>query len=356
VVGCSDRSWHRLSALTPRPDVLIIAGDQVYVDATAGLFDPRSMDDALRQAYVSLRDNAGYQAAVHIKRFVMIDDHEIEDDWEPLDGTRAVDRSPFLELRAGVAEYINESRASGVAQLDRNRSPTMLDFAFERGDHRFRMVDTRTRREGRDVGNIGRAKLITDDQMQALREFIEAGTDDRPAFVVTPAMLLPRTLVTTRDIPSALHGDGWDGYPASLRRVLAMLCETGRNNIVFLSGDAHLSCAARAEVARSDGSKRVLVHSVHSSALYAPYPFANSVEEDFIRAETFAFTADAGEGERPYTCSVQTCFPKVDGRLVGDGFALLTPVQENGRWRVEVLFDGERGRSACTLDLRPSPA
>jgi hypothetical protein len=46
----------------------------------------------------------------------------------------------------------------------------------------------------------------------------------------------------------------------------------------------------------------------------------------------------------------------VDGRLVGDGFARLTPVQENGRWRVEVLFDGERGRSACTLDLRPSPA
>jgi hypothetical protein len=80
-----------------------------------------------------------------------------------------------------------------------------LWFEFDQHEHRFFMADTRTEREGRDALNIDAARIMSPAQHDALRNFINSVPEGRPAFVVSPAMLLPRTLEVARfpDAPFA---------------------------------------------------------------------------------------------------------------------------------------------------------
>ena len=86
-------------------------------------------------------------------------------------------------------------------------------------------------------------------------------------------MPLPRHLFATdpTTAASALRSDGWEGYPHSLNELLAFIAEQRIRNVVSLSGDAHLSCVATATSQGEDGPPLV-VYSIHSSALYAPFP------------------------------------------------------------------------------------
>ena len=74
-------------------------------------------------------------------------------------------------------------------------------------------------------------------------------------------------------------------------------------NLVFLSGDEHLSCKASIEIS-VDGQVACEISSIHCSGLYAPLPFANSRPEDLVSEETWRFQA-AG---REYCCRINTEF------------------------------------------------
>ena len=174
-------------------------------------------------------------------------------------------------------------------------------------------------------------------------------------------MLLPRLLAVRRQPSAALQSDSWDGYPASLHALLAHLFVQGRGNIVFLSGDAHISCAARITLWSDEPPRagrtpaRVVVNSVHGSALYAPFPFANADEEDYARAEVFEFSTGGASGApATLTCKVETYFPHANGRAIGDGFVLLAPRRTDTGFRVDVTFDGEYGRDGCWLSIPQS--
>src|SRR5262249_25272702 len=131
-------------------------------------------------------------------------------------------------------------------------------------------------------------------------------------FVATPAMLLPRRL-STRDTvgkgyAGSIESDAWDGYPASLHALLATIAEERITGCIFLSGNEHMGIVAEATVRRRRGGPDpVKLLSVHAGAMYAPYPFANSREDDFLGAETFDFEV----GGVAYECDVSTWFPDV---------------------------------------------
>ncbi len=68
-----------------KPRFAVFAGDQVYVDPTAGLYDPASEDDRYRLPYEAwLRQRNVRNALRRIPSFMLLDDHEIDDNWEPL--------------------------------------------------------------------------------------------------------------------------------------------------------------------------------------------------------------------------------------------------------------------------------
>ncbi len=133
-------------------------------------------------------------------------------------------------------------------------------------------------------------------------------------------MVLPRTLaVRSGGTAAALRSDAWDGYPLSLHRLLAQVYERGANDVVFLSGDTHRGNVTTIELTREGSDKKVIAHSIHCPALYAPYPFANAVPEDFARVDSFEFTwVDARCGAMTYRCSVRSWLPCTGGRVCAD--------------------------------------
>ncbi|WP_193615728.1 alkaline phosphatase D family protein [Massilia sp. YMA4] len=335
-------SYRRLAQLldstdtTVKPDFLVLLGDQIYADATAGLFDPSALDDRHVRPYEKLLGNEDVRKVLRLRVACMLDDHEIEDNWEPVTGQQG-----DANLAAGVAAYRKFQRGAdlishrGAARLH-SREP--LGFACEHRGLHFYLADTRTERDARTVANIRTARIMSDDSFAAMTTWLSDRHRLAPAmpkFLATPSIVAPGRIDAPSDLSVAgaacLRYDGWAGYPLSLRRLLAFIADHGIHGLVLLSGDEHISSEATLTI-EGEGLPAVDVYAVHSSALYAPYPFANSREADM--AERFySFGFDYPDGGRRYRCTVRADYKP------GDGFALLTVRDEGGRWTVKADFD-----------------
>lgn len=343
--GPSDASWLRLLALLegrrgaleqgaaplPVPEFLVLAGDQIYADATAGLFDARRLDDRYRISYEAFFGARGPRSVLSRLPVVMRpDDHEIGDNWEP-DPSCAHGREETERLKErGIREFQRN-------QCDKDANPEApLWHATPAAGLPFFWADARTARMPRTAGTVGSANMLGCEQTGALDDWLADKGTPGPRFLVSAPMVLPRHLQTRgAGAAAALRSDAWDGFPASLHRLLARVHRRGLDDVVFLSGDAHVSNVARIEVRRVGEPGVVVAHSVHSSALYAPYPFANGVEEDFAGTDEFGFSHEGAQ----YRCTVETWCPQR-----GDGFAVLSISADRSGWEVDVRFDREKGR------------
>jgi hypothetical protein len=325
----AERSYRRLARCLDRrnpsfrPQLVLLLGDQIYADATAGLFDPTTEHDRYLLPHERLLATTPVRhvwrrAVVH----AMLDDHEIEDNWEPLAGDLENDE----KLAEGRAAYLRYQRLADPRVAAATRD-TPLWHAFEANGVPFFMADTRTERSARDAVAIEDARIMGDKQLEALLDWLSARCNSPvPKFIACPALALPRRRRAAREgqVASALRSDAWDGYRKSLSRVLGRIARDRVRNVVFLSGDEHLSLVAELTLRAGDGEP-VLVHSVHSSALYAPFPFANSIHDDLLADDRF---------------SLDGCSVEVHTRFAapGDGFAVLRVFEEDGRWRTRLRF------------------
>jgi cholesterol oxidase len=252
---------------------------------------------------------------------MMMDDHEIKDNWEPPDSEKL--------CRAGKCYYFKfqQSRADSASY------PNCVSFSFEHKGFQFFMGDTRTERQGRTALNFHKKRIMSRRQFRSLCRWLNIRPDE-PRFVITPTAFFPRRLAVSRDPTCALQSDAWDGFPRSLHQLLKIMCERQQKGVVFLSGDEHRSSLSTIDVERVDGTKSCRLYSIHSSALYAPYPFANGTQANFNHDDTFLFP-DAQKG--PYRCRANTIFASP-----GDGFAIITARKAAG-WLGTVEFHDSKG-------------
>ncbi len=339
----ADASYARLARRLDEsgaPECLLLLGDQIYVDETAGLFDPRVTADRFLARYEGLyRSEAVRDVFRRVAAYTMLDDHEIEDNWEP----RRDCGEPEPILEEGRRAYLEFQRRAGP----RPRSPEgdsthPLWYEFERRGFPFFMADTRTERERRTAASVTSARIMSRTQFTTLLDWLGQCDPDVPKFIASPSNFLPRHLRVVRHPANALRSDAWDGYPHSFHRLLAYIATQQIKNVVFLSGDEHVSCVARATV-KANGGQPVTLLSVHSSALHAPFPFANATEADFAGSDFFSFDLPNAKAEGfkwggNYTCDVRTEFAP------GDGFALLRFFRQDGKWAMACEFDRESGK------------
>jgi PhoD-like phosphatase len=337
--GPADASLLRLAkriddaANLKRPSFLLLAGDQIYADATAGLFDPAVLDDSYRNSYQGFFGSRGARAVFNkLPVYMMLDDHEVFDNWQPEgipDSQESRDR-----LQKGSEQYWKFQRNAGPKENFQGRKEALWT-AIEPSQVSVFMADTRTERQHRGTVSFQNSTIMEEEQFKALEAWLLGRkTEPRPSFVLSASMVLPRPLGLKKEPASALHCDSWAGYPKSLHRLLAFLCDKEIKNAVFLSGDEHLSSFTSVEITCATTKKSACLRSIHSSALYAPYPFANAVREDFACDETFRFQ-DPNQPANVYKCSVQTKFPSD-----GDGFAAVSVTTNPDRtWKVSVHFD-----------------
>ncbi|NPC56320.1 alpha/beta fold hydrolase [Caenimonas soli] len=337
--GPSDASYMRLLEVLEGergdqvPEFLVLAGDQIYADATAGLFDPRVLDDRHRLSYEAFFGARGPRSVFSRLPAVMrLDDHELDDNWEP--------DPPGANQRKGQD---NEClKKSGIQEFLRNQCnrepdpsvPAKLWHQTPMAGFEFFWADARTERTPRTATTVESASLLGEPQSTDLDNWLADRKVKGPRFLVSASPVLPRRLEARgNSIASCIRSDAWEGYPASLHRLLAGVYKRGSDDVVFLSGNEHVSSVSRIEISKLDGSRKVAVaHSVHSSALYAPYPFANATAEDFAGNDEFTFS----HGGARYRCSVTTWFPSP-----GDGFAVLSVSPAKPGWLVSVRFDRE---------------
>jgi pimeloyl-ACP methyl ester carboxylesterase len=310
------RSWKSLGrALSEKKqaakaDMLLLMGDQVYADATAGLFDPQSVDERYTWPYRKLYSHRHVRKVLcQLPVYCMLDDHEIDNNWGPLDPVHEparIERNDHLK-DMGVDAFLTYQRGlDPVTWRESHDGKKPLWYHFEHNGYRFFMMDTRTDRSPRCAATIDdkNTTLISENQLRDFEAWLDQCDCEKPAFVVSPSILFPRHQVASGDLPAcALNADGWDGYPQSLREMVKIVADRGCSNLVFLSGDEHLSCDTTVSIS-VDGESACKIRSIHCSGLYAPLPFANSRPEDLIANEHWSFEADG----RNYSCKIKTDF------------------------------------------------
>ena len=315
------------------PSLLVLAGDQIYADATAGMFDPKGrrerFNDSYREAWTA--PNAR-EVLRRIPTYMMLDDHEVDDNWHPDDRFRD-------ETREWGETAFREYQLAHSPRGDEPEEPP-YHYDFEAGGFGFFVCDTRTGREGH-------SRIMRPAQFDALKEWLKARKgSDRPKFVVSPSVVVPFLAETEGKSRYAPRSDGWDGFPDSQRDLFSWLAGEGIGNVVFLCGDPHISMVSGIDIARPDGAP-LRGACIIASPLYAPFPFANADPREFL---------DAGELERGGAPLMRYALqPFDDGHkfVAGDSFTLVTARQKDSRWQVNAevhLRDGTTRTATVPLD------
>ena len=77
------QSWNRAKLVPP---ALFLIGDQIYADATAGVFDPTDSRERFYEAYREAWTAPNARAVLsRLPVYMMMDDHEAGNDWHPHD-------------------------------------------------------------------------------------------------------------------------------------------------------------------------------------------------------------------------------------------------------------------------------
>jgi choline dehydrogenase-like flavoprotein len=330
VFGELDRAVHALG--DHGPDLLLLLGDQIYADATAGLVDPLSAMERYPRRHQDAFTTPKLRALLsHLPVVSVVDDHEFADAYPLAAPLFRGDRDG--RLYAGA----REERARDCAmqallayQMMHMPASTWQEgyCSFQRGGVRFFVADTRCWRKRLPDGSVSvlppRVKL-------AFRRWLAA--DDRSSLhcVVTGSVIAPGSLPGS-DPADVGPPDSLQASPAERAWLLSRLVRRVPRRFVLVSGDYHLSFAGRV---LQDGE--TVGAAIVAPPFYAPLPYANSTPEDVWLGERIALP-----GGR--TLSVEA----VDGMPPqrGSGFGLLRFERVRRGWCVTLetqLTDFERG-------------
>ena len=265
----------------PPPQLLLLLGDQVYVDETAGLFNPVTERLAFEQIYErSLALPAFRSVTTRLPTFMMLDDHEVRDNWQP--------PHDLLDKDDEEALHNFHDRQAGLNPMRPIVARASYSFSAAPGGWPLFVLDTRTRRAVRTPQDFDGFEILPAQELEDLLaqlDALERKSPGCPKLVAIPGVLLPLER-SVNPLPGhnpepRWSSDGWAGYPASRSRLLGEIARRGIYNVIFLQGDAHLSMAGTIELTVAD-KPAVRVFSVVSSGLYAPWRFANAEPANFV--------------------------------------------------------------------------
>jgi choline dehydrogenase-like flavoprotein len=321
-----------------RPDALVLLGDQIYADATAGAFDPKDRKerfyDAYREAWTA--PNAQHVMS-RVPVYMMMDDHEAGNDWHPEDELGEDDREMREEGLKAFKHYqwVHSPGNDGQSRrLPDGRQ--VFDYRFTLRGFPVFVCDPRS-------GRSGRARMLDPGQFDDLKRWLQdlqkdQNVSDRPKFVVSPSVVVPFLRPVHEDPARAEIGravyptrsDGWDGFPDQLVDLFAFIASEKINNVVFLCGDSHLSM--RSEISFTDAHGNALPISawcVMASPMYAPYPFANGTPGEYLDDNHQSPLKLRGAGWMRY---------KVTQGAAHNSFAHVTARETGGKWEVSAQF------------------
>jgi choline dehydrogenase-like flavoprotein/alpha-beta hydrolase superfamily lysophospholipase len=327
-----------------RPSALFLLGDQIYADATAGAFDPKDRRERYYEAYREAWTAPNARAVLsQLPVFMMMDDHEVADNWHPTDALSEEERAMRRDGLRAFRQYqwVHSPGNDGRAKFD-GRGREIYHYDFELQGFPFFVCDTRSMREGR-------ARILGRTQFETLRSWLlKHRNSDRPKFIISPSVFVP-FLRVTRQRAYLGRSDGWDGFRPQLMQLFLFILKQKIENVIFLCGDPHLSMCSEVWF-ENDRKERVGPKSVCivASPMYAPYPFANARRPDFDEAKDRVV-------KLPGTGCVARY--KTTGWIAEDSFTTVHVKKhsEQGRdaWRVDVRVHGVSGTIWRSTESQP---
>jgi alkaline phosphatase D len=338
----------------------LMIGDQIYADKFNRLI-PLGRADTFEEFQERYHTAWGSLAMRRLLRklpaYMMLDDHEIEDNWTQDRVSKEAGRNLYLNA---IRAYLSYQWSHGPRTWE---GP--LYYTFECNGYPVFALDTRTQRYVDDVDDeskpeesladnhlLGRPALAANEPNQ-LSRFLDWLTrqqqtrDAVPKFVVTPSVFVPNDVTTTKGPAKKLKDDSWPAFPETRRAVLDHIVKNKIQNVVFLSGDIHCTNVTTMRFDGSDDARALRAVSITSSALYWPFPFADGNPADYVH--------DSKDPRTPDTFKVSSA-PDITMDYTASGFT-----QEDNFCRIDVdraghklvvhVFDW-KGARVQTEDLR----
>jgi phosphodiesterase/alkaline phosphatase D-like protein len=262
---------------------ILLLGDQIYADDYRRNFLGRvavSIDD-YRFIYAHNWSHPGFRLLLqNLPAFMILDDHEVDNDWRWLDRERTRYYIPWWDRISRVARGCHPEEISMHLQKVRNalqaywehqamHAPSFeipfeqtpegqyslkpgdtgaFAYTFSFGAAAFFVLDTRTMRF-RPVWSFNqrKASMLGEAQWRALESWLLAVKDVYPVkFLVSSSALLFNLWL---DIPR----DRWSGYRHERQRLLRFLAENDIHGVYLITGDLHSSHAVHAKLSTPDG-------------------------------------------------------------------------------------------------------
>ncbi len=244
---------------------LLMLGDQIYADDLEfnGLGRMATNIFEYRKVYETVWGNSHHRDLLaQTPTFMMLDDHEVDNDWHWTDTTlQKPDISWLSRLlrkiqgRPKEEQYLSTTRA--LTGLKANwehqamHAPAVLSpngplaYEFEYGMAAFFVTDTRTQR----VLNKNERQLLGEKQWKKLEMWLLKKKDTHPVkFIVSSISILT-------DIIGDPTDDRWGGFKEERERLFKFISDHEIEGIYFLAGDLHSAHAVSADVISASGDK-----------------------------------------------------------------------------------------------------
>lgn len=298
-----------------RAGFVLMVGDQIYAD-TLNRHIPLGLADTYEEfqdRYISAFGSPHMRRLLRaFPHYMILDDHEIEDNWSQDRLKRAQSRKVF---NLAIGAYMSYQWSHGPRNYG-----LRLFYDFDCGGYPFFVLDTRTRRFMDEVEDtlednhlLGRPSVAAEEpsQLEVLLHWLKQSQDQHgnvPKFIVSASVFAPNPIAAREGRKSSNEkqaakwkesSDSWPAFPNTRRAILRYIIDNAIQNVIFVSGDIHCSNVAQIELKGSSTAEELKLASITSSALYWPFPFADGEPSDYVHDSTASGqedTFDIGDG------------------------------------------------------------
>ena len=290
----------------------LMMGDQIYADMFNRMIPIGLADtyEEFQERYHTAFGSRNMRAFLsHVPTYMILDDHEIEDNWTQ-DRLHESNSSRIL-FNLSIGAYMTyqwshgprcedsylQTLAKGKREFLKRMQTLNLFYDFSCAGYPFFVLDTRTQRykrtegadddEGLDDNHLlGKPSLHLSepsqlDRLRAWLKDMQAMRGNAPKFIVSASVFLPNGVDERQGNEKGLNkSDSWPSFPNTRSSILEIIVKNRIENVVFLSGDVHCSSLCQMEFAGQGAG--LTAYSIVSSAFYWPFSFADGDPAGFV--------------------------------------------------------------------------
>ena len=279
------------------PRFFMMVGDQIYAD-TLNRAIPLARADTEKEFHERYLTAFGApftrRVLQNIPTYMILDDHEIEDNWVQ---SRIKDQSKRALFLMAITAYMSYQ----WSHCPRNYGKSLF-YSFEYAGFPFFVLDGRTQRiqngasedtileDNHILGYPAKSTLsptgkVYKGQIDIVCDWLiqqQKVLGNRPKFVVSASVFVPNTVASARTKKDKIADDSWAAFPTTRKTLLKTIVDNKIQNVIFLSGDIHCSNVAEMSFYDQGTLMDLKAFSITSSAFYWPFPFADGNPLDYV--------------------------------------------------------------------------